>query len=205
MHLEYFLGFISIPKYSITELYKRLSYETLSGERGLEFEAISNLISEMSFKIKNSTFSNIKRKAEQDKESSLDIKKSHGFFEEPIESEEFKEELEEDLHKDLENTKIEEPYVEAQVQGAEKIEKETKKEDKEFCDLTLKYNEIDDAATEQKNQNYFIDLFDDVLDEDNPFNDTVETEDIFIDGNLFDNTNQKEIKEFLKMSFKTQT
>ena len=159
----------------------------------------------MSFKIKNSTFSNIKRKAEQDKESSLDIKKSHGFFEEPTESEEFKEELEEDLHKDLENKKIEEPYVEAQVQGAEKIEKETKKEDKEFCDLTLKYNEIDDAATEQKNQNYFIDLFDDVLDEDNPFNDTVETEDIFIDGNLFDNTNQKEIKEFLKMSFKIQT
>ena len=48
------------------------------------------------------------------------------------------------------------------------MEKETKKEDDEFFDLDKKYNEIDDAVTEQKQQkNYFIDLFDDVLDEDN--------------------------------------
>ena len=46
---------ISKPKYSITELYKSLSYETWD----LEFEAISNLIGEISFKINNSTFSNI--------------------------------------------------------------------------------------------------------------------------------------------------
>ena len=57
---------ISIPKYAITELYKNLSYETLRGERDLEFEVISDLIGEMSSKIKNSTFSNIKTKAEQD-------------------------------------------------------------------------------------------------------------------------------------------
>ena len=103
---------ISIPKYAITKLYKNLSYETLSGERDLEFEAISDLIGEMSFKIKNSTLSNIKRKLEQDKESNLDIKRSHDFFEEPTESEKFKEELEEDLYKDLEHKKIEEPYFE---------------------------------------------------------------------------------------------
>ena len=59
----------------------------------------------------------------------------------------------------------------------------------------MKYNEIDDTATEQKKQNYFINLFDDVLDEDNPFNDTVETEDIFVDENLLDDTDQKEIKK----------
>ena len=64
--------------------------------------------------------------------------------------------------------KIEHPYVAPQVQDAETIEKETKKEDDEFFDLDKKYNEIDDAVTEQKQQkNYFIDLFDDVLDEDN--------------------------------------
>ena len=66
---------VSISKYAITELYKNLPYETLRGERDLEFEVISDLIGEMSSKIKNSTLSNIKRKAEQDKESSLDIKK----------------------------------------------------------------------------------------------------------------------------------
>ena len=47
----------------------------------------------------------------------------------------------------------------------------------------------------KKNQNEFIDLFDDVLDEDNPFNDTTATEDIFIDDNLSDDTDQKNIKE----------
>ena len=46
----------------------------------------------------------------------------------------------------------------------------------------------------KKKQNYFIGLLDDVLDEDNPFNDTMETEDIFIDDNLFDDTDQKDIK-----------
>ena len=92
---------ISIPTYEITELYKNLSYETLSGERDLEFEAISDLIDEMSFKIKNSTLSNIKTKAEQDKKSSLDIKKLHNLFEE---LEKFKEELEKAL-KDLEHKK----------------------------------------------------------------------------------------------------
>ena len=34
-----------------------------------------------------------------------------------------------------------------------------------------------------------------MLDEDNPFNDTMKTEDIFINDNLFDDTDQKEIKK----------
>ena len=46
---------ISIPKCALTELYKNLSYETLSGARNLELEAISDLIGELSFQIKNST------------------------------------------------------------------------------------------------------------------------------------------------------
>ena len=85
---------ISILKYALTELYKNLSYKTLSGARHLEFEAISDLVGEISFQIKKSTLLNIKRKEEQDKESSLDIKKSHDFFEE---TEKFEKELKEDL------------------------------------------------------------------------------------------------------------
>ena len=61
--------------------------------------------------------------------------------------------MEENLYKDLEHKKIEESYVESQVQSAETVEKETKKDDKEFYDLALEYNEIDDTATEQKKQN----------------------------------------------------
>ena len=85
---------ISIPRYAVRELYKNLSYETLSGEKNLEFEAISDLVDKISFQIKNSTLLNIKRKEEQDKESSLDIKKSYDFFKEP---ETFEKELEDDL------------------------------------------------------------------------------------------------------------
>ena len=69
------------------------------------------------------------------------------MFEEP---EKFEEELKEDLYKDLEHKKIEHTYIEPQVQDAETIEKETKKENNEFFVLDKKINEIDNAATEQK-------------------------------------------------------
>ena len=61
---------------------------------------------------------------------------------------------------------------------------------------------IEKKKKKEKRKNYFIDLFDDVLDEDNPFNDAMKTEDIFIDDNLFDDNDKKDIKKFLKMSFK---
>ena len=58
------LGFLfrfhlSIPNHATTELYKNLSYETLSGAQDLEFEVISSLVGEMKMKIKNATLSNI--------------------------------------------------------------------------------------------------------------------------------------------------
>ena len=165
-------------------------YETLSGARDLEFQANSDLIGEMSFQIKNTTLSNIKRKEEQDKKVVLTLKNHMTSLKNP---KNLKKSSEEGLYKDLEHEKIEHTYVERQVQDAETIEKETKKKDEQFFDLDQKCNEIDNAATEQKEQDYFIDLFDDVLDEDNSFNDTIKTEDIFIDDNLFDDTNQKEI------------
>ena len=108
---------ISIPKNALTELYKNLSYETLSGARDLKFEAISDLVAEISFQIKKSSLLNIKRKEEHDKDSSLDIKKS----------DKFEKEVEEDFFEDLEHEKTQHPYVEPQVPDAETIEIETKK------------------------------------------------------------------------------
>ena len=95
----------------------------MSGAAYIEFEAVSYLVAEMSFQIKNSTLLNTKRKEEQDKKSSLDIKESHYFFDKP---DQFEEELREDLFKKLEHKKIEHPYVQPQVQDAETIEIETK-------------------------------------------------------------------------------
>ena len=48
----------------------------------------------------------------------------------------------------------------------------------------------------KKNQNDLINLVYDVLDENNPFNDLIKTEDIYIKDNLFDDTDSKDIKKF---------
>ena len=69
------------------------------------------------------------------------------------------------------------------------IEIETKEENEEFDYIFSKYKKIDNASTEQKKQNNIIDLIDVVLDESNPFNTMkTETEDIFIDDDMFDDT-----------------
>ena len=115
--------------------------------------------------------------------------KKYNFVEKPHK---FSEEVIDGLFKDLEHKKVEHPYVEPQVQDAEKIERETKKENDEFLDLYKTFNEINDAATQQKKDNEVPDLIDDIKDEGNPFNDTfkADREDIFIEDNLFDDFDQ---------------
>ena len=175
----------SISKSAITELYKSISYETLGGARDLDSQAVSDLILAVNLQIKRLTLLNKKRKEEEDNETNLNIKEERDFFEQP---DQFEEELIEDLFKPLEHKKIEHPYVEAQVQDAETTETETKKEDNEFFDLQQKFDPIDNAVTEQKKQNDPKDLVDDVLDENNPFNNKINTEDIYIEDNLFNDT-----------------
>ena len=88
------------------------------------------------------------------------------------------------------------PYVELQVQDAETIEIETKKEkqDNEFLDLEQNFNAIGNAVTEQKKQNNLIDLVDSVLGGNNPFNNKIKTEDIiYIEDNLLDDNDSKDI------------
>ena len=111
--MDFFLRIhLSIPKHAISELYRNLSYETLSGPQDLEFEEISNLVGEMKMKIKNATFSNIERKEKQDKKSSLGIKDSHYFLEM---AEKFAEKLKKDSFKGLKHKQIEHFYVEPLV------------------------------------------------------------------------------------------
>ena len=56
------------------------------------------------------------------------------------------------------------------------------------------FNEVNDAATKQK-QNEVITLFDNILDEDNPFN-NIKTDDIYTEDNLFDNNNSQDKEYF---------
>ena len=120
--------------------------------------------------------------------------KKHNFVEKPHE---FSDEVIDGLFKDLKHKKVEHPYVELQVQDAEKIEREAKKENDEFLDLYKKFNEVNEAATQQKKDNEVIDLIDDIKDEGNLFNDTFKAdgEDIFIEDNLFDDFDQNDKKD----------
>ena len=49
----------------------------------------------------------------------------------------------------------------------------------------------------KRKQNEVITLFDDIFDEDNPFN-SIKTDDIYIEDNLFDNNDSQDIKEYFK-------
>ena len=63
LEIGIFFGFdVSIPKRTIKELYKNLSYEVFRGARVIEFDAVSDLVEELSFKIKRSTLSNRDKK-----------------------------------------------------------------------------------------------------------------------------------------------
>ena len=58
-----------IGRITITGLYRNLSYETLSGARGFDFEAISDVITKLMFVIKGSILDNIDRRLREDQTS----------------------------------------------------------------------------------------------------------------------------------------
>ena len=186
----------SFPKYTFTELYQNLSYETLSGTRNREFENVSNIIGELGFFIKQSILASIKRK-EHEKSIQEIEKKTRTFVEMPDEG---SEEVIDGSFKDIEHKQIEHPYVEPQVQDVETIERETKKENDEFLDLYKNFNEVNDASTRQRKDSEVIDRFDDIKNEDNPFNDNfkADLEDIFINDNLFCSFDQND-RKYMKM------
>ena len=58
------------------------------------------------------------------------------------------------------------------------------------------FNEVDNAAAEQNKKKHDIfSLINYTLDENNPFNDELKTEDIYIEDNLLDDTDQRNIKK----------
>ena len=152
----------------------------------------------MSFQIKKLTLSNLKRKIDQDKKSANDVKNSHEFFDEGYDEQKFEDELKEDFFKQLDLIKAKDEYVEPTVQDAETIEKETKKEDNEFLKLATKFNEVNTAAAEQKKQDHFDELIDDIFDNKPIFDAGPKIEDIFInDDYIFGELTNKRQKIFL--------
>ena len=101
------------------------------------------------------------------------------------------------MFKDLEHQKTKHLYVELHVKDAQTIETETQATNSEFSKLKQKFDKVNNAATEQKSQTDAINLTDDILDGDNPFI-YIDTEDIWIEDDLFDDNDTKAIKNILK-------
>ena len=108
---------------AITELYRNLSYGTLSGARNFSFDSVSDLTSGINFKIKELTVLNRKWKEKEDEISREKINEDTKFVKLP---DQFEEDLIDDLFKNLEHKKTEHPYVEPQEQDVAKIKTETK-------------------------------------------------------------------------------
>ena len=172
---------IKESKNAITELYKNLSYATLSGANNFNFDAITDLVGRLSFSIKKA------KKAEE-------IIDTTTFVEVPDPCEQ---EIVDDLLKDLENKKTNHRYVEPQVNDAQTIETETQTTNSEFSSLRQEFVKVNNAATEQKSQTVAFKLIDDILDEYNLF-DNVDTEDIWREDDIFDNDDTQAIKNISK-------
>ena len=68
---------------SITNLYKNLSYLTLSGGNNFNYDAVSDFIGKLSFPIKKSTLANRDRKEIEDAENAKEIINTTTFVELP--------------------------------------------------------------------------------------------------------------------------
>ena len=169
-------------KNSITELFKNLSYATLSGANNFDFDEISDLINALSFSIKIITLANRDRKEEEDLKKEEEIIDSTFVpLPDPFEHDLINYQFE----NDLEHKKLENPYVEPQVKDAQTIELETQAENDEFWKLKQEFDKANNAAKEQKSQTGAIDLIEN----------SVGTEDIWIEDDFFDNDDSQAIKD----------
>ena len=73
----FFGGDLKLSKDTITELYKNLSLETLSEQQKIEFEKNSDLTPHISFKVKHSILSNLKKKDKYNAECNILEKHKH--------------------------------------------------------------------------------------------------------------------------------
>ena len=95
---------------------------------------------------------------------------------------------------------METPYVALTVQDAQTIEDETKNEIDDFLQVASELNKTDAAATKQKEVDFLDKLFDGVKnipDSRQIIDDTPTMEDIFIDDELFSDTNTKDTKNLV--------
>ena len=131
-----------------TELYKNLSYMTLSGARNLEFDAVSDFIARLSFIIKGNTVINLKQR--QIDNELLAKKLNDGRIFEPKMQNPLDDVIEIIDEPNPEHKKTTFPYIEPTVQLPNEIEDSQRRIDDDYTDLITKINRVNDVATEQE-------------------------------------------------------
>ena len=186
--LQYYLekNDFSLIKKTLTELYGNLSYITLSHARDFDFVALSDLTAKISYLLKAAKRSNIYEREQSDIRNAYRINKDHLFVpktEDPLDT------VIDILDEEVEHKKMTHPYVPPQVLTADVTENETQQVDDDFAKLKADYDQINDAENEHKKQEQITELVDDVIVEDNPFQDLL-TEDLWMEDYIFDRDNQ---------------
>ena len=134
---------------------------SLSGARNCEFNAVSNLIAHLSFLIKKNTVENNKMR---DIENELLAKKiNDGRIFEPKIQDPLDDVIEILDMPDPEHKKTTFPYVEPTVQLPDEIEEKQKQIDDDFIDLQAKFNNVNDVATEQKEEKEIEDVIESII------------------------------------------
>ena len=111
---------LGLVKQATTELYRNLSYATLSGERPLEFQAISDFIGKLSFFIKSFTVQNNRQTEIKMKKIAKTINDGRIF--QPVINDPLNHVVEIIDLPDPEHKKTTFPYVEPTVQLPDEIE-----------------------------------------------------------------------------------
>ena len=134
---------------------------SLSGARNCEFNAVSNLIAHLSFLIKKNTAENNKMR---DIENELLAKKiNDGRIFEPKIQDPLDDVIEILDMPDPEHKKTTFPYVEPTVQLPDEIEEKKKQIDDDFIHLHAKFNNVNDVATEQKEEKEIEDVIESII------------------------------------------
>ena len=137
----------SLTKNAISELYYNLGYETLTGARNFNFDAVSDLTARLSFLLKHATLGN--RKMREIENEALAQKINSGRTFEPKIKDSLDDVIEIIDMPDVEHKKIMHPYVEPTVQTADEIDKTQEIIDTDFINLITLFDKPGDVAAEK--------------------------------------------------------
>ena len=152
---------LDLVKNATTELYKNLSYMTLSGGRQFNFEDASELVVRLSFLIKSYTSLNQKQ-AEIEKRNLANKINDGRIFTAKINNP-LDDVIETLNDPNVEHKKTTFPYVEPTVQQSDHIEITQKSIDNDYVDLLNKIYGVNDVAKEQNKDKNVEVLIEDVL------------------------------------------